>query len=98
MNKMNITEINTAILQGRFTNDQLTSIIDAVKFARARLTEINKRSLRIGDSVSFTSSKTGRTMQGSVTKIAIKFVTVKTNIGLWRVPANMLSVVEKELA
>jgi small-conductance mechanosensitive channel len=98
MNKMNITEINTAILQGRFTNDQLTSIIDAVKFARARLTEINKRSLRIGDSVSFNSSKTGRTMRGSVTKIAIKFVTVLTPTGLWRVPANMLTVVEKELA
>ena len=95
---MNITQINTAILQGRFTNDELISIIDAVKFARARLTDMNKRSLRIGDSVSFNSSKTGRTMQGSVTKIAIKFVTVKTNIGLWRVPANMLTVVEKELA
>ena len=96
---MNITQINTAILQSGFTNDELTSIIDAVKFARARLTEINKRSLRIGDSVSFTSSKTGRTMQGSVTKIAIKYVTVKVPLlGLWRVPANMLTVTEKELA
>ena len=97
---MNIMTINTAILQGGFTNDQLTSIIDAVKFARARLTDMNKRSLRIGDSVSFTSSKTGRTMQGSVTKIAIKYVTVKVPLlGLWRVPANMLSpVLEAELA
>ena len=96
---MDIKQINTAIIQGSFTNDQLSSSIDAVKFSRARLTEINKRSLRIGDSVSFTSSKTGRTMQGTVMKIAIKFVTVKTNMGLWRVPANMLSpVVEKEFA
>ena len=96
---MNITQINTAILQSGFTNDELTSIIDAVKFARARLTEINKRNLRYGDEVSFTSSKTGRTMQGSVTKIAIKYVTVKVPLlGLWRVPANMLTVVEKELA
>ena len=96
---MNITQINSAIIQGHFTNEELSSIIDAVKFARARLTEINKRSLRIGDSVSFTSSKTGRTMQGSVTKIAIKYVTVKVPLlGLWRVPANMLTVVEKELA
>jgi hypothetical protein len=60
--------------------------------------EKNKRSLRLGDQVSFTSSKTGRVMQGTVEKIAIKFVTVKTNMGLWRVPANMLAVVEKELA
>ena len=96
---MNITQINTAILQSGFTNDELTSIIDAVKFARARLTERNKRSLRYGDEVSFTSSKTGRTMQGTVMKIAIKFVTVKVPLlGLWRVPANMLTIVEKELA
>jgi hypothetical protein len=33
-----------------------------------------------------------------VTKIAIKFVTVKTNIGSWRVPASMLRIVERELA
>ena len=95
---MNITQINTAILQGGFTNDELTSIIDAVKFARARLTERNKRSLRIGQRVSFTSSRTGTQMLGEVVKIAIKFVTVRTAAGLWRVPANMLTVVEKELA
>ncbi|NCX05322.1 MAG: hypothetical protein EBW68_06020 [Actinobacteria bacterium] len=95
---MNITQINTAILQSGFTNDELTSIIDAVKFARARLRENTKRSLRYGDQVSFNSSKTGRVMQGTVEKIAIKFVTVKTNMGLWRVPANMLTIVEKELA
>jgi hypothetical protein len=96
---MNITQINTAILQGGFTNDQLTSIIDAVKFARARLTDMNKRSLRIGQRVSFTSSRTGTQMSGDVTKIAIKFVTVRTATGLWRVPANMLSpVLEAEFA
>ena len=73
---MNIMQINTAILEGGFTNNELTSIIDAVKFARARLTEQSKRSLTIGDNVNFTSRKTGRTMVGTVTKIAIKYVTV----------------------
>ena len=96
---MNITQINTAILQGNFTNDQLTSIIDAVKFARARLSDQNKRALRIGDNVEFTSSKTGRLTRGHVTKIAIKYVTVNTGMGMWRVPANMLSpVLEAEYA
>lgn len=99
MNKMNITEINTAILQGRFTNDELTSIINAVKFSKARLTDANKRSLRIGQRVAFTSSRTGQQIAGEVVKIAIKFVTVRTAAGLWKVPANMLSpVAEKELA
>jgi small-conductance mechanosensitive channel len=91
---MNIMDINTAILQGGWTNDQLTSMIDAVKFARARLTEQSKRSLRIGDNVNFTSSKLGRNVTGVVTKIAIKFVTVKTVQGAWRVPANMLTKIE----
>lgn len=96
---MNIMNINTAILQGGFTNDQLTSIIDAVKFARARLGDMNKRALGIGDAVSFRSSKTGMTVTGKVTKIAIKFVTVSTAQGLWRVPASMLTpVFEAELA
>ena len=90
---MNIAQINTAILQGGFTNEQLTSIIDAIKFARAKLTQENKRSLRIGTSVKFTSTKRGMTMQGTVNKIAIKYVTVATPQGLWKVPANMLEVV-----
>ena len=94
---MNIMQINTAILQGGFTNDQLTSIIDSVKFARARLTEQNKRSLTIGDNVHFNSTKLkGAGVTGVVVKIAIKFVTVKTVSGLWRVPANMLTVVADE--
>lgn len=92
---MNIMQINTAILEGGFTNNELTSIIDAVKFARARLTEQSKRSLSIGDNVNFTSSKTGRNVTGVVMKIAIKFVTVKTVSGMWRVPANMLSKINE---
>ena len=91
---MNISQINTAIIQGEFTNMQLNSIMDAVKFARARLAESTKRSLMLGDNVQFTSTKTGQTMTGFVTKIAIKYVTVKTLGGLWRVPANMLTLVE----
>jgi len=96
---MNITQINTAILQGNWTNDQLTSIVDAVKFSRARLVDMNKRALRIGDAVSFRSSRNGQTVTGTVQKIAIKFVTVKTAQGLWKVPANMLTpVLEAEYA
>ena len=91
---MSIQTVNAEILQGNFTNDQLTSIIDAVKFARARLTEKTKRSLRIGDNVNFNSVKQGRNVTGVVMKIAIKYVTVQTVNGLWRVPANMLTVIE----
>jgi len=90
---MSIQTVNAEILAGNFTNEQLSSVIDAVKFARARLTEVNKRSLRVGGAVKFTSTKNGMTYNGTVDKIAIKFVTVRTQQGLWRVPANMLEAV-----
>lgn len=91
---MDIRQINSAIMFGTWTNTELASMIDAVKFNRAQLSKSVKRSLTVGDSVNFTSSKTGQNVTGIVTKIAIKYVTVKTVNGLWRVPANMLTVVE----
>jgi hypothetical protein len=89
-----VQEINQAIMFSDLSNTELTSIIDAVKWKRATLAKMTKASLMLGDNVQFTSSKTGQTMTGLVTKIAIKYVTVKTLGGLWRVPANMLSKVD----
>jgi small-conductance mechanosensitive channel len=87
---VNIQAINAAIISGNFNTEQLSQVIEAVKFARAKLTEQTKRNLTIGDNVNFNSSKLGRNVTGVVTKIAIKYVTVRTNQGLWKVPANML--------
>ena len=96
---MNIQEINRAIITGNWTNDQLTSMGDAIKYARAQLGQKTKWSLRIGDNVNFTSTKTGQNITGVVMKIAIKYVTVRTVQGLWKVPANMLTKIEdKEYA
>jgi len=91
---MDIKQINSAIMFGTWTNTELSSMIDAVKWARANLQKQVKRELSVGDNVNFTSSKTGMNVTGVVTKIAIKYVTVKTVQGLWRVPANMLTKVE----
>lgn len=94
-----IQDINSAIISGTWTNTELSSMIDAVKFARAQLGQSTKRSLSVGDSVNFDSAKLGRNVTGMVTKIAIKYVTVKSVSGLWRVPANMLTRIEdRELA
>jgi small-conductance mechanosensitive channel len=78
----------------QWTNEQLSSMIDAVKWNRASLAKQIKRTISKGDQVEFTSSKTGGTIRGTVTKVAIKYVTVSTPQGLWRVPANMLKAVE----
>lgn len=89
---MDIGQINSAIIKGTWSNADLESMIDAVKFARARLMDKTKYSLRVGQAVKFHSTKRGMTMQGTVNKIAIKYVTVATPQGLWKVPANMLEV------
>jgi len=92
---LTIREVNSAIMLQSWTDTELRSMIDAVKWNRAQLVNQIKRSIRVGDNVQFTSSKTGRLTRGFVTKIAIKYVTVDTGMGLWRVPANMLSVVDE---
>jgi hypothetical protein len=91
---LSIQEVNRAIMLQTWTNTELTSMIDAVKWNREQLSKQIKRSIGRGDNVEFTSSKTGRVMRGFVTKVAIKYVTVDTGMGLWRVPANMLTVLE----
>ncbi len=91
---MNIQTINTAIINGTWANEDLLSMMDAIKFKRKLLTERTKATLRVGDNVNFTSTRTGQNVTGTVVKIAIKYVTVRTAQGLWKVPANMLSKVE----
>ena len=94
---MNIKQINTAIMQGDFTNEDLVSIGDAIRFARAQLVVRNKSALTIGSKVKFTSSTRG-TISGVVKKINRKFIIVDSSKSgsfinsVWRVPANMLEV------
>lgn len=90
---MDIKQINSAIMFGQWTNVELNSMIDAIKWNRTQLVKQVKRSMAVGDSVAFTSSKTGLRITGTVNKIAQKYVTVNTAKGMWRVPANMLEAV-----
>ena len=92
---MDIKQINSAIMFGTWTDIELRSMIDAVKWNRTQLQKQIKRSLMLGDNVNFTSTKHGRNVTGVVTKIAIKYVTVKTATGLWKVPANMLTKINE---
>ena len=85
-----ISEINRAILSGNFTNDQLISIGDAIKFARAQIAQKNKYTLTVGTKVQFTSTRTGQTVMGNVEKVNRKFIIVRSGMTNWRVPANML--------
>ncbi len=94
MQTATIQQINSSIMFGTFTNDQLDSVMSAVKYARAQLNKQIKRSLRTGDKVKFYSSKRGLLVIGTVEKVAIKYVTVTSPQGRWKVPANMLEAAE----
>jgi hypothetical protein len=87
---MDIKQINSAIMFGELTNDELNSIIDAVKFKRATLQKVARYTLKVGSQVKFYSTKRGITVTGTVSKVAQKYATVNTNQGLWKVPMNML--------
>ena len=95
---MELRQLTTAIMWGNWTTEELNSMIESIKFARNQLARRNIGQIRVGDSVEFTSTKTGQTVQGIVTKIAVKYVTVKSASGLWRVPASMLTVIEDMVA
>jgi ribosomal protein L35AE/L33A len=91
---MDIQTINNAIIHRQWSNEDLTSMLLSIQFARKQLTERTKATISVGDNVNFTSTRTGQNVTGTVVKIAIKYVTVRTQQGLWKVPANMLNKVE----
>lgn len=94
-----IQEINRTIISGEFTNDQLNSIMAAVKFARNQIANVNKFTLVKGTQVKFVNSRTGQTVVGTVEDVKRKFIHVRENTsgrltsGVWRVPASMLEAV-----
>ena len=94
-----IQQVNKAIMFGNFTNDELNSINDAIKFARAGIAKQNKREMGVGTVVKFTNSRTGMTVTGTVKKVNRKFILVNEQKSgslfgsTWRVPASMLTVV-----
>ena len=85
-----IQDVNSAIMFGDFTNEQLNSIATAIKYRRAQLTKEKVRSFWNGDTVKFVHPKTGRVHHGVVAKVKIKYVTVREGNTNWNVPATML--------
>jgi hypothetical protein len=87
---MDIVEIRSAIVSGQLTSDELETIAQALKFARNQLCRRNTFSFRSGDTVKFTSPRSGVTFSGTVEKVKQKYVLVATPQGRYNVPANLL--------
>jgi hypothetical protein len=85
-----IQEINSSIMFGDLTNDELNAVIDAVKFARANLAKQVKYTLVKGSRAKFRNSRTGQIMIGEITEVKRKFIHLRVGQSTWRVPASML--------
>ena len=87
---MNIRNIVTEI--HNMNADDLNTVIEAVKYARAQGHRQMARDLDVGDMVEF-DGRGGTKMVCHVKKINIKYVVVScTNGEQWRVPAGHLTV------
>jgi hypothetical protein len=87
---MDVTEIRGAIISGKFTSEELETVAQALKFARNQLCRRNTSAFRSGDTVKFTSPKSGVTFHGTVDRVKQKYVLVATPQGRYNVPANLL--------
>lgn len=75
-------------------SEELSEVIEAIKYRRHLLSKKAVRAFRYGDRVQFTG-KRGRIVIGTVAKVNIKYVKVTASDGItWRVPAHMLSAAE----
>ena len=89
-----LQQINSAIMFGEFTNVELNSIINAIKFARTQLTKEKARTFKVGDQVKFNDSKRGIAYTGSVEKIKLKYAIVRTGqYSRYNVPISILETV-----
>lgn len=90
---MNITEIRRAIVSGNLTSEDLEMIAQDLRFARNQLCRRNTFAFRSGDTVKFTSPRSGVTFNGTVNKVKQKYILVDTAQGRYNVPANLLEAV-----
>jgi|TARA_B100000767_G_scaffold249589_1_gene251260 hypothetical protein len=89
LNSKELETINSLV--AKMGLDDIKMVNERMSLQRTFIGNDIKRSLTVGDKVSF-NGRRGLT-EGTVLKIAIKNVVVDTGAGRWNVPASMLSKV-----
>jgi len=89
LNSKELETINSLV--AKMGLDDIKMVNERMSLQRTFIGNDIKRSLTVGDKVSF-KGRRGLT-EGTVLKIAIKNVVVDTGAGRWNVPASMLSKV-----
>jgi hypothetical protein len=93
MSRVSEVEVDKAVDSIRHMSlDDLRVLSDEIALRRNALSRQNMREISVGDQVSFTG-RNGGEQTGEVTKKAIKYCTVDTGFGRWKVPASMLTIV-----
>ena len=85
------------IIEGIYTlnNDELNSVVDALKLRRNQLHYQDAQSFRIGDRVSF-KGRHNVIEKGTIEKIKIKYILVRTDRGQrWNVPGSHLTSIKE---
>ena len=76
-------------------NDELNKVVEAVKLRRNQLHFQDAHSLKFNDRVSF-QGRNGITEIGTVEKVKIKYVLVRTDAGQrWNVPGSHLTLIKE---
>ena len=82
---------------GVLNNDELNKVVEAVKLRRNQLHFQDAHSLKFRDRVSF-QGRHGRTETGTVEKVKIKYVLVRTDRGQrWNVPGSHLTPIKDKV-
>lgn len=93
MSTMSIQQINSSIMFGNLSSEQLDSVVMAVKYARSQMAKSRMNQVRVGSSVKYYSRKMMTNITGRVEKVGRKFLTVRLPDGtMWKVPAHMVEV------
>ena len=71
---MNAKQITTALIQGTFTNEELASIIDAIKYARLNLGKATKRSLSVVTKFVLLANVAAKQLQAQCANLLLKIL------------------------
>jgi len=72
----------------KMDGDEINSVISAIKLRRTFIAKSTVLNFEVGDKVEFDAR--GSVITGTITKKAIKNITVDTGRGKWRVSATLL--------
>lgn len=84
-----MSDLSKVILEiTKMNSDEINSVVSAIKDRRTFIAKSSVRGFNVGDKVEFDAR--GSVISGTITKKAIKNITVDTGKGKWRVSATLL--------